>query len=116
MKNINECTLLGNLGQDAALNYTSNNRAVVHFSLATNIFIPNGKDDQGKIKYKPETDWHTVIVWGPLAENVHKFAKKGDTVEVKGRIHTYYYEKDGIQTKRTEIKAGKVTLKAKKKS
>ena len=41
-----------------------------------------------------ETEWHSVVVWGPVAERVKRF-RKGEKIYVKGKNTTRTYEKDG---------------------
>lgn len=40
------------------------------------------------------TSWHTVIAWGPLAENAASSIAKGDRVIVHGRLAQRDYETD----------------------
>jgi single-strand DNA-binding protein len=51
-----------------------------------------------------EAQFHTVVIWGKLAETSAAFLTKGTTVLVEGRIETRSWEdKDGNTRKVTEI-------------
>lgn len=78
---INQVTLLGRVGKDPEIRYTTSNKAVAMFSIATNEL---GKDT---------TTWHNVKAWEKLAELCEQYVKKGDLLYVQGRIE--YTEKDG---------------------
>ncbi|MCB0645975.1 MAG: single-stranded DNA-binding protein [Saprospiraceae bacterium] len=53
-----------------------------------------------------ETQWHNIIAWGSLAENMKKLISKGSQILVEGSI-TYRNYKDaaGVERYITEIKA-----------
>lgn len=78
---INQVTLLGRVGKDPEIRYTTSNKAVAMFSIATNEL---GKDT---------TTWHNVKAWEKQAELCEQYVKKGDLLFVQGRIE--YTEKDG---------------------
>lgn len=91
---VNRVTLIGNLGGDPILRYTSNGTAVCNFSLATS----------RKWQDKEETTWHTITVWGKQAENCGKSLAKGKRAYVEGRINNRQWEKsDGTPVKENEI-------------
>ena len=103
---INRATLLGNLGQDPELRYTSNQQAVCNLRLATTERW-TGKDGQPGER----TDWHTVVVWGRDAESCGKYLKKGSQIYVEGRIETRSWEdREGNKRKTTEIKANRIFI------
>lgn len=78
---INQVTLLGRVGKDPEIRYTTSNKAVAMFSIATNEL---GND---------KTTWHNVQAWEKRAEVCEKYVKKGDLIYIQGRIE--YSEKDG---------------------
>jgi single-stranded DNA-binding protein len=58
------------------------------------------------------TDWHTVVAWEGLAEQV-KDLREGDTVHVEGRLQTRSWEdREHVEIKhyRTEIIAHTISL------
>lgn len=78
---INQVTLVGRVGKDPEIRYTTSNKAVAMFSIATNEL---GKD---------ATTWHNVKAWEKQAELCEQYVKKGDLLYIQGRIE--YSEKDG---------------------
>ena len=54
------------------------------------------------------TDWHTVACWGKMADQARGI-RKGDRVEVEGKLRTRSYEAKDGKRYITEIIAGKIT-------
>jgi len=101
--NVNKAIIIGNLGGDPELRYTSNNVAVVNFTVATNErWQKDGVWDE-------RTEWHRVVAWGNLAEICNKMLRKGSQVYIEGRIQTRSWE-DQTGQKRyiTEIVANEM--------
>ena len=57
------------------------------------------------------TDWHTVACWGKMADQARDI-RKGDRVEVEGKLRTRSYDKGGEKRYITEIIASKITCDA----
>jgi single-strand DNA-binding protein len=106
MGSINSVLLVGRLGADPEIKYTSNSRAVCNLSVATS---EQWKDKQSGEK-KEKTEWHRVTVWGEQAESCGKFLAKGRLVAVQGKLQTRSYEKDGQKHYATDIIADRVTF------
>jgi len=77
---VNTIHIVGNLGRDPELSYTSAGRAVCHFSLASNRQYK--RDDA----YEEETTWFRVTAWGRQGELCKQMLQKGSLVYVKGRM------------------------------
>lgn len=91
MRGFNKAILIGNVSRDPELRYTLNKRAYVRFTVAVGF---SWKDQNGELK--ENTDFISIVAWGPLAEFCGKYLKKGTGVLVEGRIQTGSYEaKDG---------------------
>jgi len=98
---VNKVILIGNLGSDPELKYTSGDRPVCNLSVATN---ETWKDKSGQRQQR--TEWHRVTVWGVLAENCSKYLSKGRSVYVEGRLQTRSWEdRDGDKRYTTEVVA-----------
>lgn len=96
---MNQVTLYGNLGNDPELKYSQNGTAVCSFRLATSETWTDSK----KVK-QTKTEWHRIVVFGKLAENVAEFLTKGRRVLINGKIQTRdYTDKDGNKRFSTEI-------------
>ena len=106
MGSVNKVILVGNLGRDAELRYTSGGAAVATLNLATTE-VWNDKSGQRQEK----TEWHRVVVWGKQAESLQEYLTKGKQIYVEGRLQTRQWDdKDGNKRYTTEIKADRITL------
>lgn len=99
-KSLNKAILIGNLGKDPELSYTTGGVAVAKFSIATN---ERWKDDAGNLQEK--TEWHNIVAWRKLAEVCGQYLKKGSKVYIEGRIQTRSWDDKNTGAKRymTEI-------------
>ena len=105
MTSLNRVEIIGHAGRDAETSYTPSGSAVCKFSVATS---EKWKDKQTGEK-KERTEWHSVQVWGQLAEICGERVHKGDLVYVSGSLRTNEWEdRDGAKKSRTEINADKV--------
>jgi single-strand DNA-binding protein len=102
---LNRVMIIGNLGQDPELRYTTNQSPVASFNVATKDYrtAPDGQRQE-------VTEWHRVVVWNKLAENCAKFLTKGRPVYVEGRLQTRSWDDKQTGQKRyqTEIVAQNV--------
>ena len=100
---LNKAMVIGHLGQKPELRYIpTSSAAVTSFSVATNDVL---LDKQGQKQER--VDWHTIVVFGKLAETCAKYLDKGREVYVEGRLRTRAWEPtDGSPKQhRTEIVA-----------
>jgi len=104
-RTLNRVQLIGRLGGDPELRYTSSGLPVATFSLATNRQWP-GKD--GSVQ--EETEWHTIVAWDKLAQICSEHLTKGRLVYIEGRIHTSSWESNGQKQYKTEIVAGDMLI------
>jgi len=99
MASINKVILIGNLGKDPELRYTTTGRPVANFSMATT----ETWTDKGGEKQK-RTEWHNIVLWGRQAEVANQYLKKGSSCYIEGRITNRSWEdKDKVKHYRTEI-------------
>lgn len=80
---VNKAILIGNLGADPELRYTSGGTPVCDLRLATS----RKWTDKGGQRQE-ETEWHKVTVWGKQGEACKEHLSKGRQVYVEGRIKT----------------------------
>jgi len=100
-KSLNKVMLIGHLGKDPELRYTSNGIAVASFSIATN---EAWKDQDGNLQER--TEWHNIVAWRRLAEICGEYLKKGKRVYIEGKIQTRSYDdKNGVKRYMTEVVA-----------
>ena len=93
MASVNQCNFIGNLGSDVSLRYTNSGQAVGNVNMAVT----------EKYKDQEKTEWVRLVFWGKSAETVEKYAGKGSSLFVSGRLQTRQWEKDGSQHYTTEI-------------
>ena len=99
MASVNKVIVLGRLGKDPDLKYTSGNNAICTCSVATS---RRYKDANGQPK--DETEWHRIVFFGKQAELVSQYLRKGSNVYVEGRLHTRKWQgQDGRDNYTTEI-------------
>ena len=105
-KSLNKVQLIGNLGKDPELKYTSAGVAVATFSIATS---DSWKDQEGNTQER--TEWHNIVAWRKLAEICGNFLSKGKLIFVDGRIRTQSWEdKEGNKRYTTEIVAANMQM------
>lgn len=107
MQNLkNKVHLIGNLGMDPEIKKLENGSSLAKFSLATSDSYKN-KDGE-KVK---ETQWHNLVAWGPKAEFVEKYLKKGQEIAVEGKLtHRTYENKEGKKQYITEVVVNEVQM------
>jgi single-strand DNA-binding protein len=81
---VNKVILIGNLGRDPEVRYTSGGQAVASLRIATS----RSWTDKASGQKKEETEWHDVEVWGKQAEQCGEYLSKGRQVYVEGRLKT----------------------------
>lgn len=78
---MNNITIVGNLGADPELSYTTGGKAKVKFTIADTRV--NGENK--------ETTWHRCVAWGEQAEFVAASLAKGQRCIIIGRYKTDSY-------------------------
>lgn len=98
-RSLNKACLIGNLGKDPELRYTSSGVAVATFTVATN---ESWKDPEGNLQER--TQWHNIVAWRKLAEICGEYLKKGSKLYLEGRLqYRTYDDKNGVKRYVTEI-------------
>ncbi|MBF0913768.1 single-stranded DNA-binding protein, partial [Candidatus Gracilibacteria bacterium] len=96
---LNKVQLIGRVTQDIELKQTPNGQNVTSFSLATN---RNYTDASGV--RQDQTEFHSIVLWGKLAEIAGQYLTKGRQVYIEGRLQTRNWEaQDGTKRYKTEI-------------
>lgn len=99
MNSLNEVRLMGNLTSDPELVQTQSGSVICKFTIATNRGI---KQDDGSWQEIP--DFHRCTAFGPLADRISKWAKKGDKLFVSARLqNNSWTTKDGEKRYSVEI-------------
>jgi single-strand DNA-binding protein len=106
MASFNKITIVGYLGRDPELQYTSQGTAVCKFTVAT---TERRKDKTGE--FVDLTTWFRVSAWGKLGESVNPYLSKGKQVFVDGRLRQEEYtDRDGNRRTSLEVNANDVHL------
>ena len=101
---LNKVMIIGKLGRDPELRYTTTGTPVTTLSVATNeSFLDRDGNRQER------TEWHRVTVFQKQAENCAHFLAKGSLVYVEGTLQTRkWQDQQGMDRYTTEIRAQRV--------
>jgi single-strand DNA-binding protein len=97
---VNRVILIGNLGKDPEVRYTSGGQAVANLRIATS----RSWTDKASGQRKEETEWHDVEVWGKQAEQCGEYLAKGRQVYVEGRLKTDKWQDKQTNQERSKVK------------
>lgn len=84
MKSLNRVELIGYLGAAPELQISKNGKSYSRLRVATHRNWMNAED-----KWETKTDWHSVFIWGPLADRCCHTLEKGNLIFVEGSL-TYW--------------------------
>ncbi len=97
--NVNKVILVGRLTRDPEVRTTPSGQSVTTIGMATNNFWT---DKSGQKQER--TEFHTVVLWGKLAEIAGQYLTKGQECYIEGRLQTRTYTgKDGVERKAVEV-------------
>ena len=97
---VNKVILLGNVATDPEVKATPKGTYVAKMRLATSSYA--GKDEDGN--RKEQTEFHSLVAFGKLAEFAGQYVHKGRSVYAEGKLHTSIWEDAaGQKRSRTEI-------------
>ncbi len=98
---LNKVHIIGRLGQNPEVKYTSDGKVVCTFSVATSEYYTDKNGQK-----KETTEWHNIVCFDRTAENCGKFISKGSLVHVEGRLKTdKWQDKNGNDRYTTKINA-----------
>ena len=97
---VNKVMLIGRLGKDPELRYTSAGRPRCSMSVATSYRYK----DKDKDNWIEKTQWHQVIAWGKTGEVCKQYLTKGRRIFIEGRLESRAYtDKEGQQKHAHEV-------------
>ena len=106
-KGINKAVIVGTLGRDPEIRYSSNGKAVVNISVATN----EAWKDRETGEAQERTEWHRIVIFGKLGEIASQYLKKGEQAYFEGRIKTSkWQDQSGNDRYTTEIVANEMQM------
>ncbi len=96
---LNKVQLIGRITQDVELKQTPSGQNVTTLSVATNRTFTDGNG------VKQDTaEFHSIVLWGKLAEIAGNYLQKWKKVYIEWRIQTRSWEaQDGTKRYKTEI-------------
>lgn len=97
---VNKVILVGNVTRDPETRVMQNSNKVVNLSLATN----HSWKDKETGERKEKSEFHRVVIFGPLADIAEKYIKKSSKIYVCGSLQTRKWsDKDGTEKYSTEV-------------
>jgi len=106
-RGINKVILVGNLGQDPETRAMPSGSSVTNLRIATS---ESWKDKQSG-EMKERTEWHSVAMFGRLAEIAGEYLRKGSQVYIEGSLRTRkWQDKQGNDRYTTEIIANEMQM------
>ncbi len=106
-RGINKVILIGNLGQDPETRAMPSGSSVANLRIATS---ESWKDKQSG-EMKERTEWHSVAMFGRLAEIAGEYLRKGSQVYIEGSLRTRkWQDKQGNDRYTTEIIANEMQM------
>ena len=94
---VNKCIIIGRVGQDPEVRYSSSGMCFCNVSIATS---ESWKDKQSG-EQKERTEWHRVVLQGKLAEIAGEYLKKGSQAYFEGKLQTRKWQDQSGQDKYT---------------
>ncbi|MCI8469816.1 MAG: single-stranded DNA-binding protein [Eggerthellaceae bacterium] len=98
---INTVTISGNLTRNAELRSTQTDRKVLAFAVAVNDYRRN--PDTGDWEEQP--NYVECAMFGPRAEALSKYLRRGTKVALKGHLHWSQWEREGARRSKLEVVA-----------
>jgi single-strand DNA-binding protein len=101
---LNKVTLIGRLGKDPELRYSSSGTPMTNLRIATDESYADREGNK-----VDRTEWHSVVVFKRQAENCANYLRKGSLVFVEGSLQTRKWQDQQGQARYiTEVKAQRI--------
>lgn len=99
MRGVNKVMILGRLGADPEIRKSDTMRTKANLRVATSESYKNAEGN-----WVETTEWHTIVMWGPMADRAERDLKKGSIVFVEGKLKTRSWEdQNGTKRYATEV-------------
>ena len=106
-RGVNKVIIVGNLGQDPDTKAMPSGMSVTNLRIATS----ESWKDKTSGEMKEQTEWHSVAMFGRLAEIAGEYLRKGSQVYIEGRLRTRkWQDKSGNDRYTTEIVANEMQM------
>lgn len=97
MSSLNIAQIIGNLGRDPELKHNANGDPMCNLSVATS----EHWKDKNTGDRRERTEWHRIVIFGPLADVASKHLRKGSKVYLQGQIQTRKWQDQSGQDRYT---------------
>jgi single-strand DNA-binding protein len=106
-RDLNKVMIIGRLGVDPEMRYTSSGSPVTTFRVAAS---RQWRDGNGETR--EETEWFSVVAWNKLGEICNQYLSKGVRVYLEGRLQTRSWEdqQSGQTRYKTEVIASDMII------
>ena len=106
-RGVNKVILVGNLGKDPEMKYTTSGAAIANITVATS---ESWNDKQSGEKVE-KTEWHRIVAFQRLAEIMGEYLTKGSQVYIEGKIQTRkWQDQNGQDRYTTEVVANDMQM------
>ncbi|MBO7513764.1 MAG: single-stranded DNA-binding protein [Fibrobacter sp.] len=107
MAYLNSISIIGNLGKDANIAFSTSGRKCAKFPVACTERYTDGNGEK-----KERTEWFNIVCWGSLADVMERLSvKKGTCVYVGGKMTFRTYEdNNGNKKSVAELVASSVQI------
>ncbi len=97
---VNKVILIGNLGRDPETRSFQNGGKVTNLRIATS----ETWNDRASGERRERTEWHSVAIFGPLADIAERYLRKGSKVYLCGKLQTRkWQDQSGQDRYSTEV-------------
>lgn len=104
--NLNKVFLIGRLTDTPEMRTTQTGQQVCTLRMATNRTWQNQQGAK-----QEQAEYHTVVLWGRLAEIASQYLQKGNLAYIEGRLQTRsWQDQQGNKKYRTEIIAERLQM------
>ncbi len=102
MAGFQQTIIIGNVGRDPELRYTSSGTAVCSFTVA----VTERWTDRATNEKREKTNWYRVNAWRGLGETCNMYVRKGMQIMVSGNVEaSSYLGQDGQPRATLELTA-----------
>lgn len=108
MRGVNKVILVGTLGKDPEVKFLPSGGAVCNFSMATS----EAWRDKNTGEMQEATEWHSISMFGKLAEIAGEYLRKGSKAYIEGKLKTRSWDDQATGQKRykTDIVADQLQM------
>lgn len=97
---VNKVILIGNLGQEPDVRYMPSGDPVANLRMATS----ESWRDKNTGEAQERTEWHSVVLFGKIADVAKQYLHKGSKIYVEGQLRTRkWQDKEGQDRYTTEV-------------